>query len=259
MNENELKRKAMELARREAELERRERELQRKGGDQQPYKKPNFPICYPFVYHNIRDEIPSGLRRRVAYLGFLGWIVLIILVSLNFVCACTTVAVPVASPGGGIADPIQKAKFIVVSFLWILIGIPGHFALCYWPLYTAMRSCHVGRFFIFFIGYAIAVLMAGFAVSGYFEYGPCGIIAAIAYFPSTGSALAFIINLAMAGLWGLQCAYYVLIYAMAIAVFRKRHSLAKVAKQVKDEVVQQAAKTVVQTAINSINQPDDAV
>lgn len=64
----------MELARREAELERRERELQRKGGDQQPYKKPNFPICYPFVYHNIRDEIPSGLRRRVAYLGFLGWI-----------------------------------------------------------------------------------------------------------------------------------------------------------------------------------------
>jgi hypothetical protein len=247
----------MELAKREAELERRERELQGKGGDQQPYKKPNFPICYPFVYHNIKDEIEPGLRRRVAYLGFLGWIILMVLVVLNFMCACATVAAPVTSPTGGIVDPIQKAKFIVVSFLWVIIGIPGHFALCYWPLYTAMRSCHVARFFIFFLGYAIAVILAGFAVSGYFEYGPCGVVAAIAYFPSTGNAWAFVINLTMAGLWGLQCAYYVLIYAMAIAVFRKRHSLAKVAKQVKDEVVQQAAKTVVQTAINSINQPDD--
>lgn len=258
MKEEELKRKALELAKREAELERRERELQQKVEQIPPYKKPNFPICYPIVYHNISDEIEAGVRRKIAYMGYIGWFILIGLVVLNFLCACATIAAPVST--GGIIDPTAKAKFIIISLLWIIIGIPGHFIVCYWPLYTTMRSCHAGRFFLFFIGYAIAIIMSGFAISGLYEYGPCGIIAAIAYLGAVGEApWVFIMQLAMAGLWGLQLAYYVIIYIMVISVFRKRHSLSKVAKQVKDEVVQQAAKTVVQSAINSINASDNSV
>lgn len=72
----------------------------------------------------------------------------------------------------GITNPLEAAQFIIVSALYIFVGIPGHFALPYWSLYTTMRSCHIARFFIFFICYGIAIILGLFCISGYYTYGP---------------------------------------------------------------------------------------
>ncbi len=65
----------MELAKREAELEKREKELLERGTSgvpQQPIDRPNWPRCYPLVYHSI-SSIPGKLRRTAAVMGYVGF------------------------------------------------------------------------------------------------------------------------------------------------------------------------------------------
>jgi hypothetical protein len=63
----------MELQRREEELARREREIQVKEGVITSIQKKNWPICKPFLYHNIKEEIQPGLKQKVCYIGYFTW------------------------------------------------------------------------------------------------------------------------------------------------------------------------------------------
>lgn len=64
------------LRQREAELERRERFLQRRERDLEQggvvIKRKNWPICRPFTYHSISDDIPVHNQAAVRA-GYVNW------------------------------------------------------------------------------------------------------------------------------------------------------------------------------------------
>jgi hypothetical protein len=63
----------MELQRREEELSKRERDIQIKEGVISTVRKNNWPICKPFLYHSIKEEIQPGLKQKTAYVAYFAW------------------------------------------------------------------------------------------------------------------------------------------------------------------------------------------
>jgi hypothetical protein len=250
--DEDLRLKAMELARREAELDRRERELSDLANTYQIPPKKNWPICKPFLYHNISGEIPAGIRRRAAYMGYFGWMVFSLVLVANFAGSLLTSFSKVNNSNtSGIERVIEKVEFMLFAGLYVLIGIPIHFILSYWPLYQAMRTVKIGRFTLFFIGYAIPVVFCAFCIGGWYTYGSCGIYVAILYFPTSGNGnvAAFVYNIVMACIWGVMLLYFLIIYIMAIRVFRyEKHTLAKARDHARSSIM----STVASSAIGSI-------
>lgn len=248
-----LRLKAMELARREAELERRERDLMDMGelGPRKP--KNNWPICYPFLYHHISAEIPAGLRRTATYMGYLGWMMISLALVLNFAGSLLT-CFSKAGDKAGIERVIEKVKFMLFAGLFVIIGIPCHFILSYWPLYQAMRTVNIGRFTLFFVGYAIPIVFCAFCISGWSDYGPCGVIVAILYFPtgSQGNVAAFVYNLVMGCIWAFLVAYFVTIFIMGILVFRREnHTLAKARAYAQNSIMSRVTTAAVNNAFSA--------
>ncbi len=140
-----MRQREEELARREAELQKREQEL---GGatDETSGPKPNFPICYPIVYHN--PLAIEGKHRKISAFASLIWTaVFAVMLLLNFGVSLTSaILYPQAS-----MSPLERVQYVVLSFLFIVIGLPAHFILVYWPYYQCMRTAHIFRFIICFI------------------------------------------------------------------------------------------------------------
>jgi hypothetical protein len=65
-----LNKRAKELADKEKKLNALEKELQSSGG----MTKKNWPICWPFLYHNIPEEIPEKSRRVVREIYVCWWV-----------------------------------------------------------------------------------------------------------------------------------------------------------------------------------------
>ncbi len=254
-----LRLKAMELARREAELERRERELMDMGelGPRKP--KNNWPICYPFLYHNINAEIPRGLRRTATYLGYIGWMLISVALVLNFAGSLLT-CFSRAGEKSGIERVIEKVKFMLFAGIFMIIGSPVHFILSYWPLYQAMRTVNIGRFTLFFVGYAIPIVFCAFCISGWSDYGPCGVIVAILYFPTgtQGNTAAFVYNLVMGCIWAGLVAYFVLIFIMAAIVFRREnHTLSKARAYAQNSIMSRVTNVAVSNAFGGASTNGD--
>ncbi|KAG2382150.1 hypothetical protein C9374_005352 [Naegleria lovaniensis] len=247
MDNEALRLKAMELARREAELEKREREVQNL--EHMPVKK-NWPRCYPIVYHSI-GEIPSDfLRRKIAYMGYISWMVLCAVMLLNAFTAYITAFYPAAGLSKEVST-MTIVQYLVISTAMFFIVIPAHFFLSYWPLYKAMEIGAIPRFILFFIGYAVAILFCAIGCAGYLTYGFSGIVTAIYYFPTgtTGSIPAFVCNLVMAVIWFAMMIDFIVIFILGIKVFRAlKGSLNKI-KEYGTGLVQQGAATAISGAV----------
>jgi len=223
-------------------------------------KKPNCPVCYPILYHSIRKEMRSGFSKTAAVLGLIGWPLIVIVCALNLLGAIITIFSYEAN-GNGIPLIGDKIRFVAFAVVWLVASPFVYFITGYWPLYSSLRSLTLFRFFIFFGGYAITLILTLFAICGVFDYGPCGIYAAVLYIPASngGALLGFIVNLIMTGVWGLTFFYYLVIYVMVIIVFRKEYtSFKQVAELAKEQVmstVKETAETglklAVKTAVSS--------
>lgn len=242
-----MRQKALELARREEELNEREKSLKKKEeevGSAAP--KPNWPRCYPIVHHSIRS-IQGSLRRTVAIMGYIGFFVLILIVLLNFVGAMIAVSPfisygPTDEMGNG-----GRARFGFWAGLFMVATPLAHFLFSYWPLYKAMSTVHVFWFILMFVGYAIPILFCAFCFAGWYDYGPCGLILIILSFPASGrgNLTVFIVSCIMTALWALMGIYYVVIYIMALQVFRKENHTFKSARDfLKSSLVRGVSKAV---------------
>jgi hypothetical protein len=244
-----LKLRAEELSRREADLARREQQLGPIDPDApiEPVvevDKPNWPICRPVLSHKIR-KLKSHFFKAMAVMGYLGWFFIMAALLLNHIGAWVSIFAPIAQPPNGITTTIEKVRFVVISALYIPFFVPIHFALCYWPLYATLRSPHIFRFIIFFVTYGFNILFLLFCLSGYYEYGPCGIFLMILYIPPGGGWLGCITSLVMCIVWAFLIIYFLVIYIMMLVAFRKEYgSMRDAGKKLKDEALSGVQKGV---------------
>jgi len=252
-DDEDVRLKQMELQRREEELLRREREIQMKEGVISDIKKKNWPICKPFLYHNIKEEIQPGLKRNTAYIGYIAWIALSVMFVVNLAISITTIVLPV-DKDNGITDNLGRVKFVLFAAIMSAVGPVAHFAICYWPLYKALSMLTIGRFTLFFFGYAVAILYGMFCISGWYDYGMCGILLAIMYFPrgDVGNAAAFGLNLGMAVIWTIFTLIFIIVYIICIKIARsENHTFAKAVQYTKGAVVSTAGSFATQAVVSS--------
>jgi uncharacterized membrane protein len=252
LDEEEMRLKQMDLQKREEELARREREIQLKEGVISSVQKKNWPICKPFLYHSIKDEIQPGLKQKTAYVAYFTWMALSFAFLLNFALAFVTIFVP-AEGTNGIPNTLDKVKFVLFAGILFAIGPMTHFAICYWPLYKALSTLTIGRFTLFFIGYAVAILFTLFCVAGWYDYGACGIVLAIMYFPTgSSSGLAFGLNLMMAVIWAIFALIFIIIYIICIRVARQEnHTFAKAVQFTRGAVVSTVGSAAASAVVSS--------
>jgi len=214
-------------------------------------KKANFPICFPLIIHDIQDEIKGRWPKFVVYQGLFTWIALSIALVLNVIAAWITVLCPVGTAGNGIESIYYRIKFVFITHLVLLFGCPLHFILCYHPLYAALRSLHIARFIIFFIGYTVCILLSLFAITGYYDVGFSGLLLMILYAPPYGNTIAFITNLIMTLIWIALVLSFISIFVQVIMIFRRENlTIKNLTDFVKDSVTS-GTKTVVNTAVTS--------
>jgi len=240
----------------QAELEQRELDVANREDDatQVVYKK-NWPRCYPLVDHTYHP-IPSVQRKIVAWVGYILWYIFSVVLVFNFFTSIITLFAP------GKADLFSNIWFIVFAFLIMILGIPCHFVLSYWPLYKAMRHGNVPRYCIFFVGYALPVLFCLFAIGGWYNYGVGGIVAVIQYWPTVAgsdedpSYVAFVPNLILAFLWGGLGIAFLIVFIVVILLFRRQKHTLKDVQQLASDSTRDAVNAVTsrlgQAAVNSM-------
>jgi len=198
----------------------------------------------------------TGFSKTAAILGYIGWPLLVIICVINFIAAMITIFSPTAN-GNGIPLISDKIRFVAFAFLWVVASPLVYFVTSYWPLYSCLRSLTLFRFFIFFGGYGLTLILTLFAIAGVFDYGPCGVYSTILYLPTNndGALIGFLVNLIMTIIWCFAFLYYLTIYIMVIIVFRKEYkSLQQVASLAKEQVmtaVKETAQTGVKMAVKT--------
>lgn len=245
-----LRLKAMELARREAQLEKREHEINNAEGT--TTVKKNFPRCYPILYHNIGDIPTEFLRRKIAYWGFVTWIVFTVVLLLNAITAYITSFIRNAELSKEVSI-MTIIQYLVISTVMAVIAPICSFFLCYWPLYKAMETGALPRFILFFIAQGVAILYCLIGIAGYLTYGFSGIVTAIYFFPTgtVGSVPGFICNLVMAVVWFALVVNYIVIFILGVKVFRGlKGSLGKI-KEFGAGLVQSGAASAIGSAVKA--------
>lgn len=144
-------------------IEHRERELSIKAAEvyeATPAQPKNWPRCYPLLRHSILSDVPGGLRRTVAFMGYLGWFLFMVVVIANFGCAVATVILSfVMKQSDWAFSPLDRVKMLILAAFFVIAGIPGHFIFSYLSVYHAVRLVTIPRFFMFFIGYLAPIVV----------------------------------------------------------------------------------------------------
>lgn len=179
-----IQQKEEELKRREANL--REQQL---GIDED--RKPNWPPCCPFVYHNITEEIPVRLMAacKIAYLSQALWAL-----ALIFNCLA-------AFGVKGMPSAYSISKYIVFSIIFAVLGIPLAFRVNYMKFYDQCKKedLTLGWFLLQVIFFALNAVAAVAPPAS----GLCGILFVIDAY-SSGSGYVKIVGTISACLWVLS-------------------------------------------------------
>jgi hypothetical protein len=130
-----------------------------------PTEKKNWPRCYPILRHKIFGDVPSGLKRTVAFMAYLGWFLFMVAVILNFGCAIATVVLSfIMKNSNWKFSPLDRIKMLILAAFFVIAGIPGHFIFTYWPLFQAMRTGNAARFLLHFIAYLVPIIVCHYSI-----------------------------------------------------------------------------------------------
>jgi len=136
-----LDRKEMELARKKEDIERREKQLKEK--EQQvniKTRKKNWPRCKPFLYHDIREDIPTPELQSLVRKAYFAWFVIIITYFWNII---TLLSILIIS-GQGVA-----IEGFFLGLIYAVFSIPVSF-LVYRTLYNAAKLTSSSRYVLYF-------------------------------------------------------------------------------------------------------------
>lgn len=195
--EAELGRKEAALAAKEKELKAMEERMKASGVIPEPAK--NWPVCWPWVYHDISVDIPDGNPRRVVKEGYATWWGMVVCMLWNFFCAAVMLSQKVE----------HKTSSFLLAAIYLLVGIPTGFFLWYRQLYLGCKgesTISMLGFFITFIAHIGFCTWAAIAVPFSQEYWSfAGFVAATrALDVSLGCGAIFFVGSA---LWTLEALY----------------------------------------------------
>jgi len=137
-----LARKEAELKQREEQLEKREQGLIVREDSVPKNRVSNWPRCRPFLYHDIRADMPTPEAVSLVRKAYIAWFVTI--VALVYNCATILAALIVEQAGNSTLASFFLSLFYIVFFLPVTF-------LIYRLLYNAARRSKPSLYILFFI------------------------------------------------------------------------------------------------------------
>lgn len=153
---------------READIKRREAELRKQNVATKSVKPPNFPPCYPFMHHDIANDIPM-LAQWTVRLHLIGMIGTYVTLFWNFLTACGVGQFPNAA--------YSVAQNVIFSIVIFPLGVGCSWKINYMKFYSQVEK---GR--IKFTMFALQILFI------------CAVCAACVGIPNSG-CMGFIMAL----------------------------------------------------------------
>eukprot|EP00004_Rigifila_ramosa_P015855 TRINITY_DN3715_c0_g1_i1.p1 TRINITY_DN3715_c0_g1~~TRINITY_DN3715_c0_g1_i1.p1 ORF type:complete len:338 (-),score=80.69 TRINITY_DN3715_c0_g1_i1:46-963(-) len=227
--ERALRDKEEALARKEAELEARERELEKReaaGGG----RPPNWPICRPFMYHSIKDEIPAHLQSlvRAAYFAWIGYAVC---QGVNLFTLLAWWFAPKTN-----SDP---GDFVAAMF-WAGFGIPTSFMWSYMSCYNGARKKSASSLLWFCISWGMTIGIMILMFVGVPGVGSAGLIMLIDA-SKDDEFVTIMAGISMA-LWGTNAIYSSYVFKRVWSFYSDAGGIKQARKEVNSAAAQEVAK-----------------
>ncbi|KAI8610106.1 scamp family-domain-containing protein [Chytriomyces sp. MP71] len=227
--------KEAELRRKEAELLEREAQLKENERNSNLSRLPNFPYCWPVMYHNINVDIPRSNRRIMIWM-YRSWLFCFICLFVNIVAS---LAVMLSHPTG----VTSAARDFGVSIVYAVGIAITSFYLWYRPVYNAFmkESSMYFNFYFFFGGWH--VLFDFYMALGIPGSGSAGIIYAMSLLSDDSSKFAGgVMCIVAAILW-------IMTGLMSLYMYRQAHWHYRIKGLTTDEAQNEAMKGVAKSGV----------
>jgi len=228
-----LRQLEQELNRRENDLDTRTQILLEREKTGKDPRQPNWPRCYPIMYHDIAGDVKDKDLNRYVRMGYANWIALFIMLFYNIVCELAVLIVE--------GDSLSIGDF-VLSIVFFIFLAPLYLFI-YKLLYKAGRKeTKAYHYMAWLIGYFFQILTHIFFFIGAAGTGAAGFFRMIRAFQAKENTVAFLI-LAAIIVWGLLAVYSIYLWIMIRIEYYRR----KLGQNLKQE----ATKAGVEVAKNN--------
>jgi len=193
-------------------------------------KKKNWPVCKPFLNHDIRADIPTPELQALVRKAYLGWM----FITTTYLWNVVTVIAIVIVEGTGAA-----ISTFFLGLVYALFSIPVSW-LIYRRLYYAARLTSSSRYVLYFclIWTSIAVfIVLGIGISG---WGSGGFLAMLEAFKV--NVVVGIFCLVDTLLFAILIVYHIVIFGIARREYKKAGGLEAAKKEASGEAAKQIAQ-----------------
>ncbi|KAI9204731.1 scamp family-domain-containing protein [Polychytrium aggregatum] len=226
--EAELRRKEDELKAREARLAQTTAQLQ--AGISAVSRQPNFPPCWPMMYHNIQIDIPAGKARGIMIWLYRSWLSLFgVLVVNSIACFSILVSHPTGVTTG--------ATDFGVSLMYLFTISIGSFFFWYKPVYRAYERSSSFSFYLYFAFNGLHIIYCFYMAVGMPGSGSGGLINMISMYTDDKIASGVLCSINSA-LWLASGLFSVYLYRLSHLFYR---TAGLTADDARNEAVQRVA------------------
>jgi len=186
-------------------------------------RKPNFPPCRPWVYHNINSDIEQDKRFFVkrayfswwCHAGCLFW---------NWICMF-----------GAVATISGYLEDFFIALAGLLLGFPISFYV-YYMIYNAVRKNSAGYFVLWFVLFGIQILVEILWAIGL--WGGAGLLVMSSVIDSNTGVGVMCLSITI--IWGAMAAYNLFLINSARIEYRNLGGNQAARREISREVVQGA-------------------
>ena len=158
--------KRLEFQRLESDIMESEQQVDLRVKNSKHFKRNDWPICFPIIRFNIKEDIPFEHRFKITFTYGL-WIVLIITLILNLI-GCIMMYM------GGDLENIWVN--VVISCVYLVFVTIASFLLWFRPLYNAFSTGYATYYVMFFFFGFWHIVLLLFAFCGVYGSGFMGIL-----------------------------------------------------------------------------------
>jgi len=232
-NSDDLDRKEAELMRKKEDIERREKQLK----DKEQHLKvstrvKNWPKCKPFLYHDIREDVPTPELQSLVRKAYFGWFGITITYLWNIIVVMAIVIID----GSG----TDIAGFFL-GLAYAIFSIPVSF-LVYRTLYNAAKLTSSARYVMYFclVWTEIAVfIVLAVGING---WGSGGFLVMLAVFKESTVVGIFCVTDFIC--FTLLVIYHIVVFGYARREYGKAGGLEAAKKEAAKGAAQGTAKTI---------------
>jgi len=201
----EVQRVKAEILEKDKQIHNLQSELEKKTDEQKQIGKlaPNWPKCKPIIYHNIDEDFPEEVKKKLMKRAYFCWFLNVFCCTWNMLCLFMAMFEPKLTTFTSVVSDF------VGSLIFCVLWVPLSFMLWYRMLYKAIKQSKSSLFIIFFGFFFVQILLCILDAIGLWSSAAAGVVSTIDVFTqgAIGVGICFAISTVAWVLLTFLCVY----------------------------------------------------